>query len=219
MTHILLYWNHICVLHRQEKAFLQELAGRLHREDIELEVRFFGLGYPEHMSEYLARPDAVLPDLIVSADLEVFEDRAIFSKMEPELYPAADWVSLRESPALDAVRRGDKLLPAAAIPLVYYIYPASWGYRADAAAGLGRAGLRRDQQLCRQDGSKGCLGNMGPGGSLRPAGPQLCNGYAHRSISNCAPGTGPYRPGALSLTHCGRMGRAPSSARPKRGRC
>ena len=31
MTHILLYWNHICVLHRQEKAFLQELAGRLHR--------------------------------------------------------------------------------------------------------------------------------------------------------------------------------------------
>ena len=120
MTHILLYWNHICVLHRQEKAFLQELAGRLHREDIELEVRCFGLGYPEHMSEYLARPDAVLPDLIVSADLEVFEDRAIFSKMEPELYPAADWVSLRESPALDAVRRGDKLLPAAAIPLVYY---------------------------------------------------------------------------------------------------
>lgn len=120
MTHILLYWNHICVLHRQEKAFLQELAGRLRREGIELEVRFFGLGYPEHMSEYLARPDAVLPDLIVSADLEVFEDRAIFSKLEPELYPAADWVPLRESPALDAVRRGDKLLPAAAIPLVYY---------------------------------------------------------------------------------------------------
>ena len=120
MTSILLYWNHICVLHRQEKAFLQELAGRLRREGIELEVRFFGLGYPEHMSEYLARPDAVLPDLIVSADLEVFEDRAIFSKLEPELYPAADWVPLRESPALDAVRRGDKLLPAAAIPLVYY---------------------------------------------------------------------------------------------------
>ena len=124
MTHILLYWNHICVLHRQEKAFLQELAGRLHREDIELEVRFFGLGYPEHMSEYLARPDAVLPDLIVSADLEVFEDRAIFSKMEPELYPAADWVSLRESPALDAVRRGDKLRR----PSLWSTIPASWGY-------------------------------------------------------------------------------------------
>ena len=120
MTHILLYWNHVCVLHRQEKAFLQELAGRLRQEGIELEVRFFGLGYPEHMSEYLTRPEAVLPDLIVSADLEVFEDQAVFSKLEPELYPVADWVPLRESPALDAVRRGCKLLPVAAIPLVYY---------------------------------------------------------------------------------------------------
>ena len=74
MTSVLLYWNHICVLHRQEKAFLEGLAQRLRKDDIQLEVRYFGLGYPEHMSEYLARPDAVLPDLIVSADLEVFED-------------------------------------------------------------------------------------------------------------------------------------------------
>ena len=62
MTHVLLYWNHICVLHRQEKAFLDGLAQRLIADEIELEVRHFGLGYPEHMSEYLARPDAVLPD-------------------------------------------------------------------------------------------------------------------------------------------------------------
>ena len=87
MTSILLYWNHICVLHRQEKAFLEGLAQRLRKDDIQLEVRYFGLGYPEHMSEYLARPDAVLPDLIVSADLEVFEDPLIFSKLQPELYP------------------------------------------------------------------------------------------------------------------------------------
>ena len=29
MTSILLYWNHICVLHCQEKAFLEDLAQRL----------------------------------------------------------------------------------------------------------------------------------------------------------------------------------------------
>ena len=56
MTSILLYWNHICVLHRQEKAFLEDLAQRLRGDGIRLEVRYFGLGYPEHMSEYLARP-------------------------------------------------------------------------------------------------------------------------------------------------------------------
>ena len=120
MTYILLYWNHICVLHRQEKAFLEDLAQRLRKDDIQLEVRYFGLGYPEHMSEYLARPDAILPDLIVSADLEVFEDLRIFSKFKSNLYPAADWVPLRQSPMLNAVQRGPCLLPFVSIPLVYY---------------------------------------------------------------------------------------------------
>ena len=120
MIHISLYWNHICVLHRQEKAFLEALSGHLREEGIELEVRYFGLGYPQHLSEYLARPDSVLPDLIVSADLEVFEDPRIFSKLERDLYPAADWVPLRPSPLLELVNRGPALLPVAAIPLVYY---------------------------------------------------------------------------------------------------
>ena len=48
MRHILLYWNHICVLHRQEKTFLDALAQRLLSDEIQLEVRYFGLGYPEH---------------------------------------------------------------------------------------------------------------------------------------------------------------------------
>ena len=47
MTSILLYWNHICVLHRQEKAFLEDLAQRLRGDGIRLEVRYFGLGYPQ----------------------------------------------------------------------------------------------------------------------------------------------------------------------------
>lgn len=120
MTHILLYWNHICVLHRQEKAFLEQLTETLRASDIELEVRYFGLGYPEHMSDYLARPDAKLPDLIVSADLEVFDDVRIFGKFKDTLYPCADWMPLRAGSALDAVTRDPYLLPFVSIPLVYY---------------------------------------------------------------------------------------------------
>ena len=41
MRHILLYWNHICVLHRQEKTFLDALAQRLLSDEIQLEVRYF----------------------------------------------------------------------------------------------------------------------------------------------------------------------------------
>ena len=121
MTHVLLYWSHICVLHRQEKLFLEQLAGKLRAQEIELEVRYFGLGYPQHMSEYLAQPDAQLPDLIISADLEVFEDVRIYRKLQPDLYNKVEsWVPLRKIPSLAQVRRAPELLPVAAIPLVYY---------------------------------------------------------------------------------------------------
>ena len=109
MNHILLYWNHICVLHKQEKIFLTNLKERLKKEGIQLEVRYFGLGYPEHMSDYLAREDAILPDIIVSADLEVFEDRRIFQKFERDLYPARNWVKLRKNTALEYKTRGSCL--------------------------------------------------------------------------------------------------------------
>lgn len=65
-------------------------------------------------------PDAVLPDLIVSADLEVFEDPDIFCKLKDDLYPVRSWMSLRSGPMLDAVERGPFLLPFLSIPLVYY---------------------------------------------------------------------------------------------------
>ena len=120
MITVHLYWNHICVLHRREKAHLEALTARLAAEDIDLRVRYFGLGYPEHMSEYLARPDAVLPDIIISADLEVFENTRIFSRFRDDLYEACSWLPLRQSPMLNAVERGSAVLPVLAIPLVYF---------------------------------------------------------------------------------------------------
>ncbi len=99
MKKVLLYWNHICILHNYEKMFLEEVKQALLPYDIELNVTYFGMGYPEHMSEYLYKKDAVLPDIIVSADLEVFEDARIFSKLEPDLYPCHDWISFKDSTA------------------------------------------------------------------------------------------------------------------------
>mgnify|MGYP000896000519 FL=1 len=83
-------------------------------------MRYFGLGYPEHMSEYLAREDAVLPDLIVSADLEVFEDARLMEKLRPTLHQSRDFVPLADSAALSCCERGAALLPILAIPLVYF---------------------------------------------------------------------------------------------------
>ncbi|MSS64142.1 hypothetical protein [Velocimicrobium porci] len=120
MTKVKLYWNHICVLHNQEKKFLDDLTKKLEIEDIELEVKYFGLGYGEHMSEYLAKDESVLPDMIVSADLEVFEDIRIFQKYKDDLYSVRQWIELEGGAALECVERGEVLLPYLSIPLVYY---------------------------------------------------------------------------------------------------
>lgn len=119
MKKVTLYWNHICVLHNQEKKFLEDIKNELLLEDILLEITYFGLGYPEHMSEYLAKPDAVLPDLIVSADLEVFEDKRIFEKYKEELYDLESKISYNDENK-KLVYRNEKLIPFVSIPLVYY---------------------------------------------------------------------------------------------------
>lgn len=121
MKKIVLYWNNICILHNQEKIYLEALKNQLLKHDIDLSIRCFGLGYPEHISDYLKREDAILPDLIVSSDLEVFEDSQIYSqKINSCLYPVADWFALKEGPLLQAVWKSEKLLPFLAIPLMAY---------------------------------------------------------------------------------------------------
>ncbi|MGN1333180.1 MAG: hypothetical protein ACI4V0_10480 [Lachnospiraceae bacterium] len=120
MKNVLLYWNHICILHKQEKAHLERLAQRLLTEGISLDIRYFGMGYPMHLSEYLAKEEAILPDILVSADLEVFEDPRIFQRFSSSLLPAAQWLTLRKSEALKAIWRNEALLPILSIPLVYY---------------------------------------------------------------------------------------------------
>lgn len=119
MTDVLIYWSNICVLHKQEQAYLEKITEALAAESIRLTTRFFGLGYPQRMSEYLAQPEAVMPDIIVSTDLEVFEDARIFARFRDALYPAGTWHPIKQDAAAQAVWRADALLPYVSIPLVF----------------------------------------------------------------------------------------------------
>ena len=114
-----LYWNHICILHNFEKAYLARLVERLAERGIDLQVTYFGLGYATHMAEYLAQDDAVLPDMIVSADLEVFEHPRVADKLSGR-YACEGWEALKDTPAVRAVRRDETLLPVVIIPIVLY---------------------------------------------------------------------------------------------------
>ena len=51
MISVHLYWNNICILHRQELAFLEQIKTRLKQNGIDLTVTCFGLGYGTHMSD------------------------------------------------------------------------------------------------------------------------------------------------------------------------
>ncbi len=120
MTEVLMYWNNICILHKKEKEYIAKITTDLSKKGINLKTRFFGLGYGEHMGEYLAKEKAVLPDVVVSADLEVFEDERIFKTLAGGLHKMSKMVPLRNCEALEAVQRSEYLLPLLAIPLVYY---------------------------------------------------------------------------------------------------
>lgn len=114
-----LYWNHICILHNYEKQYLARLTERLAEQGIDLEVTFFGLGYATHMAEYLAQDDAVLPDMIVTADLEVVEHPRVYERLTG-LYDCENWLPLKDTVAVRAVRRNENLLPVVIIPIVLY---------------------------------------------------------------------------------------------------
>ncbi len=119
MKKVLMYWNHICILHNEEKKFLAKAKENLLKQDIDLQIQFFGLGYASHMSEYLAEKDSIIPDIIISADLEVFEHKSIYNKLG-KLHNVENWLKLKSDKIVEDLRRKETLLPFLAIPLVCF---------------------------------------------------------------------------------------------------
>ena len=71
------------------------------------------------MSDYLREPEAVIPDMIVSTDLEVFEDERIFDRFKGDLLPLADLIPQKKT--LSPLRCGAK-------PPCSPIWPFLWSF-------------------------------------------------------------------------------------------
>ena len=119
MTTVKLYWSNICVLHRLEKEHLDKAAARLREAGIDLQVTHFGIGYPMRMAEYLAQDGAEIPDIIVSTDLEVFEDPRIFQKLTGHLRDLRADYPLKADMVGTDIDQWPELLPFLVIPLVF----------------------------------------------------------------------------------------------------
>lgn len=120
MEKVVLYWSNICVLHKQEMKHIEAAQEKLKQQGIDLAVHYFGLGYPYRLSQYLRENKDKWPDLLVSTDLEVFEDSRLFAELAPDLYELTANFPLKEHFAQTAIQCHPGLIPFAVIPLIFY---------------------------------------------------------------------------------------------------
>jgi hypothetical protein len=118
MIDIKMYFSNICILGRMETLALNSLIEKVKEYDINLDVQHFGLGQKYYMNQYF-KHEPTLPDIIISTDLELFENNAVFNGL-PE-----DFISL--TPHFKTKRTmpknvlwSDKLLPFLIIPMVFF---------------------------------------------------------------------------------------------------
>ena len=119
MKTVKLYWSNICILHKYEKDYLDNLILTLKEKNINLEITYFGIGCPFKLNEYLKKDDAILPDIIVSTDLEVYEDKNIYSKFSKDLYELSQYFNLKNEIKTSNVYFDKKILPFLIIPLIF----------------------------------------------------------------------------------------------------
>lgn len=118
MKKVTLDWSNICVLHKHELIHLSKCSESLKKNGIDLEIRHYGIGYPNKMSEYYAQSDCQLPDIIITTDLEVFENNVIFNKFKNDLYNIKANFKIKKNIENSAINQFDNVLPFIVIPIV-----------------------------------------------------------------------------------------------------
>lgn len=125
MRRVTMYWSNICVLHRYEKNHIENVRKQLLELDIDLSVEYFGLGYPRKLAEAVtAAGDA--PDIIVSTDLEVFEDPDIYGLFCHDLMDLDTVFPVKQEIQSGNLCQDKRLLPFLVIPLVLVLNNELW---------------------------------------------------------------------------------------------
>jgi hypothetical protein len=120
-----LLWSNVCLLSVQEQKHLADAAARLKGAGIELVAEYYGLG-KEDLSERVRRSgfDA---DIMVSTDLDVYEDRALYDTFRDSLLSIRDMLPVKEAFISGPLFRNPLLLPILFVPLVMVVNRAAWG--------------------------------------------------------------------------------------------
>lgn len=125
MRRVTMYWSNICVLHRYEKQHIENVKKQLAELDINLSVDYFGLGYPRKLAETV-KAAGEAPDIIVSTDLEVFEDPDIYGLFCHNLMNLDTVLPVKQEIQTSNLCQDKRLLPFLAIPLVIVFNNQLW---------------------------------------------------------------------------------------------
>jgi hypothetical protein len=113
-----MYFSNICILGRMENAALRRLAEDVKGFGVNLDARLFGLGQEYYLHRYFKQEPA-LPDILISTDLEVFENNAVFDGLPDGFIDLTRFFEIKSTVPKN-VFWSDKLLPFLIIPMVFF---------------------------------------------------------------------------------------------------
>lgn len=119
-----IYWNNICILSRYEELYMMEKLKHINKKyGINIEIEYFGLGKKKKLSEQLKDDleNENMVDIIVSTDLEIFEDNSIYEKYEKHLQNLDSIFKIKEEIKNSNINRSEKLVPFLTIPLLIVV--------------------------------------------------------------------------------------------------
>lgn len=116
-----IYWNNICILSRYEENYLKDKLDAIkHKYNIDFQIEYFGLGKEKKLSEKLKEDieNGNMADVIISTDLEIFENNEIYEKYKDKLQDLDNVFSLKDNIRNSNINRNKKLVPFLNIPLL-----------------------------------------------------------------------------------------------------
>lgn len=125
MHRVTMYWSNICVLHRYEKRHIENVRKQLSELHIDLSVEYFGLGYSGKLADAVKAAGGA-PDIIVSTDLDVFEEPDIYRLFCHDLMELDTVLPVKQALQSGNLCQDKRLLPFLVVPLVLLLNNRLW---------------------------------------------------------------------------------------------
>lgn len=118
------YWNNVCLLNTKERAYIDDSLKHSKKEDT-ISFEYYGLGKKRSLKEKIIEElcqGTVQADLIISTDLDIFQDKALLPSIGSKFSNAASLLPLREEiQSSNIIDSSGLLAPFIVVPMVFVV--------------------------------------------------------------------------------------------------